>query len=416
MVKAGALLYAIFITFVLSVLSGVFLLSIYYYQQQLSQLIKLTELNDDVKSALNIYLSSEDTFDTKEASKINLFDNGDHLVSVTTRKWGLYDIAFFNSEWKNLKVNEKVIIGQNVSEEERISLYYSNTSDKLTLCGNTFIKGNVKIPDQIVERGYIESKGYNNEELIYGQIGKAEYELPKLNSYISDLFDSFKTGEFDFDNQAYNFIDFIQESDKQIENSFDQETLVLYSDNPLYLDEISLIGNIIIIANGNVKITNTANLQDIILLGENIEFESEFIGNLQVYSTKSIVLEEGCSLYYPTVLCVYSGNDANISIGSNSKVIGDVISYTSEINSNSKVLINNGSIVQGLVYTNNKIEPKGSIYGSLYCNHIELNTKSSVYSGYLMNTEINVSKLSKFYKRSNILDKNHLKGEIKVLK
>ena len=416
MVKAGALLYAIFITFILLVLSGIFLLSIYYYQVQVGQLIKVTELNDDVKSALNIYLSSEDLSDKKETTNIDLFDDGEHFVSVTTMRWGLYDIAFFQSEWKNLKVNEKVLVGQNISDNERISLYYTNSSDKLTLCGNTLIKGNVYIPDKIVERGYIEGKGYNKEELIYGQIGEADYELPKLNSFVFSMFNTFKKGEFGFDNQFFNYEEFVQGADQVIENSFGHKTLVLYSDRTLYLEENTFIGNIIVIAKGDIIISNTAKLQDIILFGENIEIESGFIGNFQAFSTKSIMLEEGCLLFYPTVLCVNSENDANISIGSNSKIIGDVISYTSEINSNSKVLINKGSIIQGMVYTNNKIEPKGSIYGSLYCNNIELNTKSSVYNGYLMDAEINVSKLSKFYMSSNILADTYLKGKIKVLK
>jgi len=411
MVKAGALLYAIFITFIISVLAGIFLLSVYYNQVQIAHLLKESELTDDISSAANIYLASKNFSKTT----IDLFEDGEHLVKVSTSKWGLFDIASFSSEWRHINISEKLLIGSNVPVDERISLYYSNASDKLTLCGNTLINGNVFVPNRNVERGYIEGKGYNKEELIYGQIGMAENYLPKLNSTIADLFKSFKSGKFDLDFETFSFYNYIESADKIVENSFDNQTMVLFSENDIKI-EGSLSGNIIIISKGDIDILNTANLHDVIVYGENIKIESGFTGSLQSFATNNIVLEDDCSVLHPSVLCISGKDDLNISIGKNSKIFGDVILLNTVESKNSKLLSEKGSIMQGVIYSNCKVEPRGSVYGTLYCNNLELTTKSSTYSGYLMDAEIDVSKLSEVYIGSNILFENEFKGRIKVLR
>ena len=409
MIKAGSLLYAIFIAFILSLLTSMFLLALYLHNIQVSQLIKKSDLNDDIESALNIYLTTENFNDYNKEIKIDLFEDGEHNVSLLVKKWGLYDIAYLNAKWKNININKAVLVGNDISENDEISIYYTNSAEKLTLCGNSLIEGNAFLPEK-----NIDGKGYNGEELIYGNIGYAEYSLPELNiDLIDEIENNYKKSSL---SQVKNYNEYVNSSNQVIDNLFTNEPIILYSDLPLEIESVSLFGNIVVFSEQAITIKNTSKIQDAILIANQVNIESGFKGNFQVFCTDSIIVEENVSLLYPTVLLVNSIDKAKISIGNNSLIFGDIILYNSNVSQNAKILLEEGSIIQGLVYSYNKIEPKGSIYGSLYCNKIELITKSSSYSGHLMNAVISFDKLSKDYSFSNILKKESIKKAIKGLK
>ncbi|OFX83103.1 MAG: hypothetical protein A2X00_00980 [Bacteroidetes bacterium GWE2_32_14] len=391
-----------------------FLLALYLHNIQVSQLIKKSDLNDDIESALNIYLTTENFNDYNKEIKIDLFEDGEHNVSLLVKKWGLYDIAYLNAKWKNININKAVLVGNDISENDEISIYYTNSAEKLTLCGNSLIEGNAFLPEKNVERGYIDGKGYNGEELIYGNIGYAEYSLPELNiDLIDEIENNYKKSSL---SQVKNYNEYVNSSNQVIDNLFTNEPIILYSDLPLEIESVSLFGNIVVFSEQAITIKNTSKIQDAILIANQVNIESGFKGNFQVFCTDSIIVEENVSLLYPTVLLVNSIDKAKISIGNNSLIFGDIILYNSNVSQNAKILLEEGSIIQGLVYSYNKIEPKGSIYGSLYCNKIELITKSSSYSGHLMNAVISFDKLSKDYSFSNILKKESIKKAIKGLK
>ncbi len=290
----------------------------------------------------------------------------------------------------------------------------TNSSNKLTLCGNTLIEGSVFAPNKQIERGYIEGRGFSGDKLVNGNVNPSEHHLPKLHTGINELYESFKQKKIE-NSITSSYEDFVSEADFKVKNSFKNKTIILFSEQSIYIENVTLLGNVIIISKGDVQVSKSSDIQDIIVFAKNIEVESGFAGSFQAFSSVSIEINENCHLRYPTVLCCNGEEKLNITLGAESKIVGDIILSSSEFANQSKVLLDKGSLVHGVVYSNNNVELKGVVHGSVYCNGVDLNTKSSKYQGYLLDCEINTSKLSEYYVSSNIFSISKVGDGIKEL-
>ncbi len=124
MVKAGALLYAIFISFILAILTSIFMLVSYYSDSFKQQLIQSSVLNDNIESALNIYLTNSNSFHLNKPNSINLFEEEDSNVQINISQWGLYNIVHLSAKWKHLFLDKIVLTGQKIEKGKSVALYY----------------------------------------------------------------------------------------------------------------------------------------------------------------------------------------------------------------------------------------------------------------------------------------------------
>ena len=79
------------------------------------------------------------------------------------------------------------------------------------------------------------------------------------------------------------------------------------------------------------------------------------------------------------------------------------------------VILKKNSCVYGTVFSNGYADLQGIINGSLTCSKIMLNTPSSVYENHLLNAEIDVTKLSKYYVGINCVEVSEKKKIVKWL-
>jgi hypothetical protein len=409
--KAGALLYAIFISFILCILTWTIILISQYSRMLSQQIVKESDLKDDLKSALNICMVHPDYF-LKDSITIELY--GNRNIQAKFKPWGMYSIVSLNTPTGNLKTTETFLVGDKIDKSDSTALYYTDSDHQLKVCGNTILKGDVYTPNGTIDRGYIEGKGFSGTSLVEGQVKMADLVLPQ--------FDELKMKQIDLlflglasDENRHDAWQYIKEHNHTVTNSFNEKTLVLYSNGTLTIDETTLIGNVVIVAKDEIIVDSSVYLSDVILCAKDITLKTGFKGNIQAFATRSIAIGPGCKLAYPTVLMSIAKSDSSqVIVGKESTIAGDLILYGNEEHKKTKIILSGQSLLYGTLYTNIAVELDGWVLGSVYCNKIQLSTTSAEYTGYLFDGQIDVSKRPKMYGQSMIFS-NQVKTEIKNL-
>ena len=80
MIKAGALLYAMFLIIVVAIMSSSFVLVNYVNDAFALRVIKKKQLYDDVHSGINYGLTFYNNLQLNEEVETDLFDDGKHKV------------------------------------------------------------------------------------------------------------------------------------------------------------------------------------------------------------------------------------------------------------------------------------------------------------------------------------------------
>ncbi|WP_299118253.1 hypothetical protein [uncultured Tenacibaculum sp.] len=392
-IKAGALQYVLVISVIIAFILFAFI-SLIYLQQQLQ--IKNTFYKEAIENVQSAFNSIDHSIDSKSLEK-KYSENRHEKTTFSKEHWGIFDIVSISSVVKNESFQKIGLIGY--QDNERDALYLKENNTPLVLVGNTTIKGNVSLPKKGTKRGNIAGISYYGNQLINGLQKKSKTSLPPIKNinYIKSLF-----------NRSYmnNSIEnFELEENLKLTQSFNKPTIVHYTEENINLSNIELQGNIIIHSKNTITIDKTAILKDIILIASSIKILKNTTGNFQAFAQNNIIVEENCTMNYPTALILQQQGKTDekklINIGKNATIKGALVYYNDfnkkDINFNPQVYISENSTIIGELYCNQNLELLGNVHGTVCTNNFITKQYGSVYINHLYNGIINSYKLPKQY-------------------
>jgi cytoskeletal protein CcmA (bactofilin family) len=410
MVKAGAMYYAIFISFLISLFSGLLILGVWYHHFHTISLMQSISMERNVKSAMLLALETPEFIPLGQSKTIDLYNDALSNVKLTKQPWGAYFLLKAETVWRHLNYTRISMCGNDVSYDEPIALYLTDKGRYFSLSGSTVLKGTCYIPKLGVRGTYIEGMSFLGKKLVQGTIKQSKPELPALNTLtLSTIADCFQSSILPGDSLG-NVAQLIK-SDSII-NSFYRKTLVFYSDRWITLSGKYVQGNIKIISKKGISIENSAKINDVLFFAPKIDVGTNLKGNFQLFATDTIRINDGVTLQYPsTVVLLENGcKKPLIQIGKNSTILGDIVLQSKSSSKLAECTIDEKTDIQGKVYCTGNIELKGNINGSIYCNGFILRTSTSIYENTLLNSSIDITSLSKYYAGSVLyFDSPHYK-------
>ncbi|WP_299903225.1 hypothetical protein [uncultured Aquimarina sp.] len=380
MIKAGSLLYAIYVCLIIAILSGG-LIYIFTINKTLATRQSVKEqLIDRCDSCFNYFLINGKSFDKTETQKIDLFEDG-LVCEFTKERWGMYATLMGKAIFKKDTVEKKYIIGE-VTNKEIKALYLSDFGEELKISGTTLIKGNVVLPKKRYKVVNILGNQQANNPKLEGVIGVSSKNLPKIIS-----------PKLQYPNDIVEITLSKLKENQPVYRGFQKSTAVVYLDKGESLDRVNIKGNFILKSRDTIHIDDTTKIEDVIIQAPKVVVEEGFEGSIQIYAEKGVEVESNVKLLYPSCIVIESSTrdyEKEINIGEDVEIYGGIVINGSSFREkqNNFLVLNENSLVVGDVYCNGIMELKGSVLGSVYTHKLQLKTKSSKYADVILNGTI----------------------------
>ena len=401
MIKAGALLYSMFLVIVIAIVSSSFVLVNYYNNSYVIGILKQEELFRDVNSTINYGLTFHRDIPSNVLTVLDLFDDEQHITSLTKKTWGAFYILSAEAQWKNKSVKKSVLTGVNINEGEKVALYLADQNKPLSLTGNTKIVGNCYLPKAGVKRAYIEGKSFTGDKLIDGLKFYSEITLPPINE---DLINENQKNFSYLISSGDSIVDYELVRDKDsIVNSFTSKTLIFYSPFSMVLSNKVIDGNIIFKSEGQITVRSNTFITSAILYAKGIVLEDNVTSSVQLFAQDSIMIGEKCKLTYPSVIALLGKGNTTVSrkiiIAENVEITGAIFLYNENFDRQKQSLVSIGEKckITGQIYSSELLELKGEVIGGVFCQKVLLKTPSSIYENHLMDVVINREELSEHF-------------------
>ncbi len=386
MIRASAISYAIvFALFIGLVASSVFFIFSTQKRIEISHTGK-EHLLLDSHQAIQLGLQKVKVND----SLLFVHISGDTSL-IRKSVWGSYLLVTSKTFKNQRSVSRSALIGSQF-EESIPSLVIRNGSDGLRIGGETYIEGNVYLPNKRVERSYIGGKNYTNSELVYGKIE----DVKELKLPLSKIFENLSAADFIGSMVSKPF------NPKDTTVSFLEEGIYYQSLDAIQLNA-KMHGKIVIQSFDSLVVYRGAELTNVILIAPKIVFKQGFTGSLQAYASEYIRLEDSVTLSYPSTLILNERNASlayephTVYLGYNTSVIGGILMTTQQYDfrKQPKLTLQKGSVVAGIIYNCGISEIYGSIIGSLNTGETLTLTGGGSYTNHLMDAIISTKRLPK---------------------
>lgn len=387
-IKASALQFAILVSVIVAILLSSFLILTNTHRFFQKQSDYLLETIDESQVGLEHAMSSQSNF----LDSISLpSKNGATFLKKDF--WGGYIKVKSSSKIKQKVFTKQALIGS-VVPLPKTAIYISESNLPLIIAGNTNITGEVYVSEAGIKAGVISGNYFNGNALVDGTIKQSREALPELDSQWRKSVNSLLYG-FSQSNQGLVGLT------NKIQNSFYDETIVVFDNMPVVLSGMA-IGNIIIKSNSEIVVSSYATLEDVLLVAPKITIKSGFKGRIHALADSKILIEKNVFLEYPSSLVVLDKSlefeqpiakgEEPIYMDSNVHVEGLVI-YLKKNNlenkSNTSIAIKENATVMGTIYCEGNTDIRGSIIGSIYTERFIVNDFGSKFINYIFNGKIN---------------------------
>ena len=384
MLRAGTFIYALFIMFIVSMLTLLFLSQTRLYAHEISRMQVRERLEENCISAIN-YALAKPSQSFQQGRDFDLF--GTEGVSIRKYTWGLMDVISVRAKHRAQQRNKTALLGYRPADSLRTALYLSNGKSALHISGETQISGNVFLPEAGVKRAYIAGASYFGDSLIYGKQFLSKKKLPlSIDAKGWDALEQMHSNE-------------ISERET-IQNSFADSTIVITNSAVIYLKETTLKGNILISSDTLVEIYPSVVLEDVIVKAPVIKVKKGTRISVQLLAADTLIIEEDCVLHYPSVLSVRSEKRGFIAIAEDSKVYGDLWYKSGEQPGSTSidVHIDEGASLTGrLMVERGNLQLQGKVMGEVYAEDLILHHPIGIYKNHLLSVQIDRRGLWKPY-------------------
>lgn|GEM_PF-975138 len=411
---ARILVYVLAISVVIATIIGALISLKSIRQAQYELFSQNIDLYNNTKSGVELLLDA-DTSALRKTSH-DLYENETDTVTISKRFWGVYALGTLdvhkNTIQGKISNNKSMLLGGDLLEEQQAAIYLAGRNNELNIGGTTKIIGDAYLPIGGIKTAMINGVNYRGNRLIYdGKKKQSKRFLPPRNQLLIDTIKNY-------------FKPIVSNSNVESlsqPNSFLQPTKII-SGQDVYLNNLSLKGNIIVKADSTVVITANNQIEDIIVIATNIIVESGFRGNLQLFAKRTITIQSNVELNYPSAIVLFKEDGMQITkqpiieIGERSLVEGVIWLEELKINrTKGIVIIKEKALIHGQVICNGFVDVKGAIYGNVSCTGFFLKTAASVYENHLFNTVIDATKLNPYFVNHIIFDKTSSNQIIKWL-
>ena len=413
MLKAGALIYAIFISFLIALTSSSVIFLAFAGRVQADRAFTSDRLIRNAKSGMELLMSTQTVIPIDSKKLVDLFGAGCDSVLLQKTSWGLFNVVSSRAFSKREQSTKIALIGSAINKKDNIAIYLANTKDKsLSVCGKTIIKGDCFLPPAGAKKAKIELQDFIGTILINGQTLKSETDLPVLGQELMSRIKLLEDGKFSYSDSVKDIRFLAHDSVKQ---SFSLQTACYYSANPIVLDKKYIEGKVVIRSSKSITLKASCHISNALFFAPKIIIEDGFAGNLQAFASDTLLVGKKCRLAFPSVLAIYrtdaSAKSIRLIIGEDVTCLGIVIGIQHIINPTKALdlIISKDDIIYGQVYCLGNVELKGSVFGSLYCTKFIVRTPSSLYENHLLNSQVDISKQPEEYagiciQRNGIID------------
>ena len=357
-VPASSLLFTIYVSLVLYLVTGAFVLLYFLYSNFLNQTVITGELKTRCKSGIAYYMANSEKLTPGIPFRYTLPDG--NKVVLKKKLWGLFELLNIESRQGKYSVKGSFLVG--ASKHNINALYIADKNKHIKASGNTRITGLITVPG-----GHIQQSYFAGSISPVGKIRESRSSLPPLVLNIAPLLPTTKNNMVKTENKTIHYADF---KEKEFIVPFSDTTLVLHSQLPINLTDISLKGKIVIRSEKKIDVYSSAQLTDVIVSAPEITVHSNFKGSVQLFSDSVITIGNNCSLDYPSVVTVTATNEGQIQVNSGSTVAGAVILDTKSPINGSKIIIEQNSIVYGIVYCSELCRIGGDVFGGISTKYI----------------------------------------------
>ncbi|PCH68430.1 MAG: hypothetical protein COC06_09530 [Bacteroidales bacterium] len=390
--KAGALQYVVAMSLLIFFLMGMFMLQAHYSNLHVDEILIQERLYDQLSSAKVLLKNRPGLVQEQGKRKLELFS--DVHVKLNVNNWGIYKLIALNAGYRHHRKEEVFLLGDDIWQEDRSSLYLADRKRYLSLCGDTWIGGPAYLPSLGVRRSYVDGVGYYREKVIQGEIRKSKAELPTIRKEFSILFE--EQWEIDFERDS--IVSWEEVEEEKVSNSFYSKTLVMYSPQEIILENIDLSGRIKVISDTIIKVLASTKIDHCILIAPRVVFQRNCKMNCQVFAKDYVEIGQESDFTYPSMVFMNGYNSGKELVLQDSvHFAGELLVLGKQEKKMPKLKLKKSTRVEGFVYCDGIVEMEGGVAGSVYTNRFLLYTRSAMYENHLLNIRLDVEDLKKEY-------------------
>lgn len=397
---AGSLYYTIILAFIVYLFISFCFLYVYLNGSLIDKKIITDQKETLIESTLLSLFNSGQLEQLGGVKKVRIFDDIAHEVDVSMSYWGAYKLVSARINIDSSETEKYALVGDELSESDKISIYLPNNDKSLTLAGKSEIHGKCYLPRFGISTSTSRDHFFEGILPEVPEINKSLNTLPALPVQIlSSLCKITQPSERPDSVSQLNEYDGVTSVYRQ----FNQSTLKIIANGTARIENMSFAGNIILQSDSLFVVSNSAYLNDVIVTAPYIVLERGFVGNAQFIATKSILVQDYCHLEMPSTLAIISNTikdkkiTKQIEIGDNSIITGLILLIGKESNNMSRIILHPTSKVYGQIYTDRMVEHCGSVFGSIYCSQFYYKSDNRDYFNFLNNAITDVGKLPPEY-------------------
>ncbi|MBC7523113.1 MAG: hypothetical protein H7239_01540 [Flavobacterium sp.] len=391
-VFSGALQFTIFIGVIIAlILTGLILLqnTHNFFIQQSKATIENIQLANSGINFLKLQLNP-----ITDTTAIEKLSSNNQKVEVQSSQWGIYEKAIVKTTNREKIFYKSALIGTQMEDLQRPTLYLQDNFKPLIVVGNTRLKGTIYLPNQEIKSGYIAGESFYGKDLFQGTIKKSNTKLPELRKNYKDHFEELLKFK------DLNIASFIGGNEIiKYRNSFLKPTKYWYSKNEIILDNNDLVGNIIIKSEHKITIKKTAILKDVIIVAPMVEIQDGVSGNFQAIANKQIIVGKNCKLTYPSAIVFiqikeevldFQNTKTAVFIDKNTEIRGSIIyfKHTKENDFKTQITLSEEAAIKGEIYCEGNLELKGKVVGSVYTEQFIVNRGGTTFVNHIYNGQI----------------------------
>lgn len=398
MLKAGSILYALLIAAIVTMLSASVIYISHYNTCYSIRFYQIKDFYQQVYNAIYLGISGE-------MSSENLLVSGSTPPVYCTSSrmyWGAYELVQASVTHNNIRITKTALCGTRLPTKKQIpwAMYISNTSrNPLYISGKTHIEGFCATPKKGVHMGIMENNMYTGTSpLVKGYTEISEYTIPKLNP----LLEAYTLEQYE---NIAHYADTVLEigvsgiPDSTF-RSFADKPIIFSSTEVVDLSSIVISGNIIVHSSVGVRIDQSAQLENILIVSPYVKIHDNFSGIVHILAADSVRTGENVQLRYPSSIVLINRHTTaqQLHIGKKNLFEGPLIISGKAVQKEQPLLsIEKETLVKGQVYSTGYVQLKGNIHGNVFCKSFFLKTSFSTYENYLLDVEIAPGRLSEFF-------------------
>lgn len=374
--KGAALIYALILVALVSLISSSFLLIHEINTRHYLNYEKEIRLQDNCLSGLVMIKGQWNTDFDRET--VDLFDQQTDSVYLRSYNYGLFKVNHC-SAFSYGDTLKRAVLSAPLAFSSALIL--KQQPYELTLSGRAWINGNIRVPQGLVKTSTFRGEIYYKKEPVNGQIRESLEDFPTLSSPIlGHLENIYHPLKYEVDSYPLPDLD-------SISNAFEYDPLHFHQKTPLSLIGRHMHGNIILSSDRSINVAASSILDRTLIIAPKVEIQSGFKGNVQIFATDTIILNEGVHLTYPSAIVVNQLAElpSVLNIGANCLIDGIVLSIN-ETNTG-RLSIAESALINGFVYTDTPCKLGGKIRGSTYAHGFVQQDASAIRHNLIYNGE-----------------------------